>query len=124
MKFYYNGQLMRTSKTHNYAYACVTIGKDGKYRCCGCSATYAGAEKVKTDAIRIFESSIDSHHRVLKAYEEGRNWYNSRKYGRVTFDPTQRHWQKDFIESCLIEDEAKLKEVNTNWQIVELTAQA
>lgn len=50
MKFYYNGQLIRTSKTHHYTHACVEISEKG-IRCIGCSSTKQGAERVKAEKV-------------------------------------------------------------------------
>ena len=36
MKFYYKGQLIRTSKTHAYNWAILTERPDGTYACHGC----------------------------------------------------------------------------------------
>lgn len=38
MKFYYNGNLIRTSKTHEYRYALLFVREDGTYRALRCSA--------------------------------------------------------------------------------------
>lgn len=45
MKFYYNGQLMRTSKTHNYTHAVIAHHDDGTISCIACSASRELAEK-------------------------------------------------------------------------------
>ena len=54
MRYYYNGQLIRTSKTHHYTHA-VIIRKEDKVICYGCSSSEKGAEKLMND-LQIFRS--------------------------------------------------------------------
>lgn len=49
MKFYYNGKLVRSSKTREYKYAVVRETADGKIVVWGCSSTREGAEKMYRD---------------------------------------------------------------------------
>lgn len=46
MKFYYKGQLMRTSKNHHYTHAVIRHNEDGTITCMGCSSSEQGAEKI------------------------------------------------------------------------------
>lgn len=54
MKFYYNGTLMRTSKTRQYKYA--VISASGK--CLACSETYNGALKYVQYYVNIWRKNI------------------------------------------------------------------
>ena len=45
MKFYYNGQLLRTSKNHHYTHAVIARTDEGIF-CHGCSSSEQGAEKL------------------------------------------------------------------------------
>ena len=44
MKYYYNGQKIRTSQ-NDYKYALLFVGKDGTYKTCKCSKSYEACEK-------------------------------------------------------------------------------
>lgn len=44
MKYYYNGQKIRTSN-NKYKYALLFVGKDGTYKTCKCSKSYDACEK-------------------------------------------------------------------------------
>lgn len=57
MKFYYDGQLIRTSKTHEYKFACVRLAEDGRYKNLGCSATYKGACKERDSRVSGYRSN-------------------------------------------------------------------
>ena len=44
MKFYYKGQLIRTSKSHHYTHAIIIV-EDNKFKCVSCSSSRELAEK-------------------------------------------------------------------------------
>ena len=50
MKFYYQGQLIRTSKTHHYTHAVIKRTENG-WIPYGCSSSYKGAEKMMMNSI-------------------------------------------------------------------------
>ena len=50
MKFYYEGQLIRTSKTHHYTHAVIKRTEDG-WITYGCSSSYKGAENMMRNSI-------------------------------------------------------------------------
>ena len=53
MKFYYKGQLVRTSKTHTYNWAILEEKDDGTLKVYGCRAERAAADTELTQVIRI-----------------------------------------------------------------------
>lgn len=59
MKFYYNGQLLRTSKTHDYTHAVIREDEEGHYRLWGCASTYSGAAKALNEANRAYRGSLE-----------------------------------------------------------------
>lgn len=52
MKFYYKGQLVRTSKTHEYKWAIIEEMDDGTLKVYGCRAERAAADTELTLVIR------------------------------------------------------------------------
>ena len=52
MKFYYKGQLVRTSKTHTYNWAILEEKDDGALKVYGCRAERAAADAELTQVIR------------------------------------------------------------------------
>ena len=52
MKFYYKGQLVRTSKTHTYNWAILEEKDDGTLKVYGCRAERAAADAELTQVIR------------------------------------------------------------------------
>lgn len=126
MKFYYDGQLIRTSKTHVYTHACIRKGENG-YICLGCSSTRAGAEKVKIDKIRTLESAIYIYTARIEAIKAGKNGFYNIKHKWISF--------KGCFEGCdyvpleeferrLENTKASLERVKNEWMIVEVNGEA
>lgn len=61
MKFYYNGKLVRTSKTHEYKYALLNRAD----RTLACSATRKGAETAYNRAYKDKACWLDIYTKVL-----------------------------------------------------------
>ena len=122
MKFYYDGQLIRTSKTHVYAYACIKKGESG-YECLGCSSTRAGAEKVKNDKIKEFESGIYSYIARIEAIKSGKTGYYNSRHKWISFKGRD-HETLEELERWLECDKAKLERVKNGWMIVEVNGEA
>ena len=123
MRYYYNGQLIRTSKTHQYSFACISISEDGKYICKGCSSTKAGAEKVKNEVLARFEKGIYSAEASIEAIKAGKKGYYNRKHEWIPFSTMGYGITIEENESIIEYNRAKLEEVK-KWQIVELEAEA
>lgn len=127
MKFYYEGQLIRTSKTHHYSFACINRNKndDGKFSVYGCSATRAGAEKVKEDQLRIFHRTIEYNTLAMKAKAEGKKGYRNTRGEFIRFQNEET--PEEYIEACkrhIEQAERGYKGVSENWIIVEITEEA
>lgn len=71
MKFYYNGKLMRTSKTHEYKYAIVSEN-DVLWSCHG---TLEAAQKEFRRPIAQCETNIHDYMVAIKMLEMGRSYY-------------------------------------------------
>lgn len=122
MKFYYNGQLVRTSRNHEYTHACINTDINELK---GCSATRQGAEKVKNDEIARMKKCIINLKSRLKALEEGKDryWYKDGRtgcYEAIRKDSPYHTIEstKKSLQNCL----DRIEYVEKNWQIVELEA--
>ena len=81
MKFYYNGQLIRTSKNHEYTHAVIDITDN---QCVGCRVGEDKAEAIIRSEISQAERSIANCKSAIKALENGKSGYYS-KDGRHTY---------------------------------------
>ena len=125
MKFYYNGQLMRTSKNHNYTHAVVIEREDGTIRCYGCHKDRKGCEAEINRQINECNRGIENANAAIKALNAGKAGYYP-KYSRnkscyVPFkectDPTVKHYE-DWIE----QNKASIERIRRTWKVVELEA--
>ena len=108
MKFYYNGKLIRTSKTHEYKYAVLHGDK-----CLGCSATREGALKTAY-ALANAKKSLALYESVLNGtyIRKSRNHYTAeqiiRNAGGVEGIKREIEGYKAYISECvLVELEAR-----------------
>lgn len=72
MKFYFDGQLIRTSKTHHYTHA-VIKRTENDWVLYGCSSSFEGAEKMMMNSIpfkryRMWASVQDGSYRPKDRY--------------------------------------------------------
>ena len=72
MKFYYNNKLLRTSKTHEYKYAIVTVSD----ACCSCHGTLEAAEKEYRRPISECETNIHDYMVAIEMLKMGRSYYD------------------------------------------------
>lgn len=119
MKFYYEGKLVRTSKTHEYTHAVIDITTGA---CKGCRVGKDKAEAIISAEVSYYDKKISNYTNAIKALENGKSGYYA-KDGRHTYyckfssDITvERYkewiaWDKDYINS-----------VKANWKVVELEA--
>ena len=123
MKFYYNGKLVRTSKTHEYHFAIINPESGNVWSCHG---TRDAAVKEFRRPIAEAESGIETSKRAIKAIEAGRP-YIIEKQGRYSYkidlkgkdifglDRSLVNTWEEYIESDL----KRIKELEKR-QIVEL----
>lgn len=60
MKFYYDGELIRTSKTHTYTHAVVAPAdpeSSNRWVVFGCRSSLAGAEQLLAETRRLYPKS-------------------------------------------------------------------
>lgn len=126
MKFYYNGKLMRTSKTHEYKFA--IIWPDGTLS--SCHGTREAAEKEYRRPISENETAIVDDLKAIEALKAGRTYYDTkicRRWHRISlkgkfFDGTSRSdigsWERSI--EC---HKRQIERLNTRL-IVELEARA
>lgn len=119
MKFYYNGQLIRTSKNHIYTHAVIDTTTGG---CKGCRKDKATAEAVISSEVAYYENQIKNYESAIKALKsgksgyyakDGRHTYFSRFSANITVEKYTEwiNWRRDYINS-----------VKANWKVVELEA--
>ncbi len=77
MKFYYNGKLVRTSKTHYYTHAVMTADN----RLISCASSYELAQKSMLSNTATERDCLGFYKEELKNLKLGRNsfWYKNRK---------------------------------------------
>lgn len=121
MKFYYNGNLVRTSKNHIYTHAVVNT-VSGK--AIGCRANKENAEAIISSEIAQYERGIKNCESAIKALQSGKSGYYS-KDGRRSwfckFDPDRTVSDyEEWIESR----RNRIEEIKATWKVVELEARS
>ena len=123
MKFYFEGQKIRESKTHHYTHALIKRTENGVI-CLACSSSQKGAEKPKNDRIREIERAIESAERRIKALEAGKNGYQSKGYGFVKFSEIHESIRTVEGNREAIEDNQRCLEEVRKWEVVEIEERA
>ena len=122
MKFYYNDQLMRTSKNHNYTHAVIIENEQG-IRCYGCHKDAKGCEAEINRAINECNRGIDNANEALMALAAGKDGYYAK-------DGRNRRWFTKFTSKSTVEfyndwindNMAHIDRVRRTWKVVELEA--
>lgn len=115
MKFYYDGKLVRTSKTHVYSHAVLWAGE-----VVACSGSYELARKELASRISRLESSNNNCKLAVAAIERGDRFYWAKeKCGRGWNSYRVKiEWSKEkYLEIIAANEETKKK-----YEIVELEA--
>lgn len=118
-KFYYNGILLRTSKTRVYTHAVINTncGNDRRFLL-GCSSTFEGAQKLLNQKFNWYISNIDDCKREIKALQQGKKSYWC-KYGNRSFlEPITKTVEE--LEQYIKEYEADLEFCRNYLKVVEL----
>lgn len=118
MKFYYNGQLVRTSKTHEYHYGILNI--DGT-RVSSCHGTLKDAEKEMAKAPASCRTFISECKAAIHAIENGKTTFPRKICGRTYYEPTK--YTKEEYEGMIERTNARIAELGKR-KIVELEAKA
>ena len=122
MKYYYNNQLIRTSKNHIYSHAVIVIRDNGEIIVRGCRRSFKEAEALKNSEINAYSRGIENCYKAIKALQEGKEGYFSR-------DGRKDWWIKftskntvEYYEEIIENSKKAIKNIQSNWQIVELEA--
>jgi len=117
-KFYYNGQLVRTSD-HAYTHAVIVI-KDGKVCTIGCRTNRKAAEQIISSEIHAYEGNIKWYNAKLNALANGktsiRMTYNGHSWMESIKDTPEQ------IKESIKKAEERIEEIRREWKLVELEA--
>lgn len=119
MKYYYKGQLIRTSKNHKYTHAVIQIAKDGGFACIACSSSKDGAEKSKRKEASYYEQRVANNEAAIKAIEAGKNGYYYKDGRHTGYYKFEKDNTIEYYKSCLEDNKRTLDRIN-GWEIVEL----
>lgn len=122
MKFYYNGQLMRTSKNHNYTHAVVIEREDGTIRCYGCHKDRKGCEAEITREINACNRGIENAQAAIKALEAGKAGYYAKEGRGTWYVKFDRMRTADYYNDWIESNKATIDRVRRTWKVVELEA--
>lgn len=120
MKFYYNGKLIRTSKSHVYTYAVIN-GEN----CVACSSTFEGAKKVVYSELSHCERGIQTCLNMKNAIEKGDAGFwdvSERKKLWIKIDKSYKYHTIESADRNIKYYKNRIEEVNLNWKVVELEA--
>lgn len=98
MKFYYDGKLMRTSKTHEYHFAIINASGT----CWSCHGTREAAEKEYRRIISEYETGIESANKAIAMINKGIYSYMV-KSGRISYRVNLKTNYGDNIDRTKVE---------------------
>ena len=119
MKFYYNGQLIRTSKNHEYTHAIL----DEKGICQGCRTSKQACQSYINTEINRCRQEIENDERCIKALQEGKSGYyykDGRKTWYSKFEKGNNWHTVEFREENIKFLQARIEIMESKWQVVEL----
>lgn len=121
MKYYYNGQLIRTSKNHVYSHA-VIIEKDGKYNVFGCRKTLEDAQALINSEISGCRRRIGNANEAIKAMTAGKKGYYAKEGRRTWYITFPADYTIETYEHEIEWQNDRIKHIESTWQIVPLEA--
>lgn len=116
MKFYYNGKLLRTSKTHHYTHAIVDVSNDALV---GCRSDYQAAVNELNSWINNARNDVEYYEKYIAAIKRGAKQITV-KSGRRSFPVKVDHSLLDKNIESLAASKNYLKNIMENWKVVEL----
>lgn len=119
MKFYYNGQLMRTSKNHEYTHA--ILNENGK--CEGCRTSKEACQSYINTEINRCKQEIENDKRCIRALNEGKSGYYYKDGRKTWFSKFEKGNKWHTIEFRQENIEYLLKRIEileNNYKIIEL----
>lgn len=123
MKFYYNGVLIRTSKTHSYTHAVIgNLKADGKYELWGCRSNREAAQQIIDSRISMMRNNIKTYNMIIKALQNGESgwteiWKGRRFFHRFASDDNVEKYQR-----WLDAERDRLQQTIETLKVVELEA--
>ena len=118
-KFYYNGKLVRTSKTHDYKYA-IAYTDDSKIL--SCHGTYEAAQKEMNKRITEQQQTIYNLNNAKKALINGSKYYFV-KFGRNEYRTELPYQTVEEFNEKIKTHEKMIEWYRNNRKIVELQAE-
>ena len=115
MKFYYEGKLIRTSKTHHYTHAIVCEGT-----AIMCSATRQGCEREKQRYLSQQREIIKSYQDGIKYLRDGKKGYYVKDGRSSYYVPFDKYDTAERYEKWIKESENRIQHITNNWKIVEI----
>lgn len=120
MKFYYDGKLVRTSKTHDYKFA--IMWPDGE--CTSCHGTLEAAKKEYRRRIAEIEGAISEDRQIIQAIRQGREYFRykvCRTWFRIKL--TGEKGRVEYWEEEIAQLNKRIEELEAR-RIVDLEARA
>ena len=119
MKFYYNDQLVRTSKNNHYTHAVIVTGVERKNPVISCNSSFELAQKYIRSTISGINESIENSIAIIKAIESGKKEVVVTA-GRKSMNRKVKASELDEFKEYLSELNANVDFINSHWKIVEL----
>lgn len=108
MKFYYNGQLVRTSKTHEYKYALLNTNTGKAY---ACSKDMKGIDKAIAEASRTLNLYKSVKNGTYRRKDRWSRTAEQLEQGAIEYwgslDNCIAEFEKDFAKYKVVELEAR-----------------
>lgn len=122
MKFYYNNELVRTSK-HAYTHAVLVLYEDGTFKVAGCRTSKDACEAIIRQEINYAKQAIQNYNSLAKAIKEGKKKYGCKEGRRTYYLPVE----DSTVEQCnerIAGKEEYIDFIEKHWKVVELEARA
>jgi hypothetical protein len=119
MKFYYNGQLVRSSKNHTYTHAVINTENNA---CMGCRTSKENAEAIITSEIADLNRKITNSESAIKALESGKSGYYVKEGRRTWYCKFSKDDTVEWYTEGIERRRERIGYIKTNWQVVELEA--
>lgn len=114
MKYYYNGNLVRTSKTHHYTHAVVT-GYDTVF---SCNSSEALAVKALRSWANGYKNEAENGKKAIKALDEGKSHYMRREGNRDWY--TKMTYTREQYERQIEQAQSAYDWIVSTWKVVKL----
>ena len=117
MKFYYNNELIRTSKNHEYTHAVINVETGG---CKGCRTSAQACESIISSEIKHHKDYIANLEKKINAIKSGKPYYYETFHGRDYRIPIKQSDTAEEAQERIESLKESMEYIRKNWQIVEL----